>query len=96
MTSYDFNVEIVDNIVEGIAKNNLKINEMLNLDEEKEKVWKDLQKAYFAGNTMYLRKIDETFGSGFLRHLDKLHQLLPEKEQEDFLKEIKNKVESII
>lgn len=95
MTSYDFNVEIVSSLVEGIAKHNLKNDKNLNLNDEQGKVWKDLQKAYFAGNTMYLRKIDETFGNGFLRHLDKLHQLLPEKEQNDFLEEIKNKVSSI-
>lgn len=95
MTSYDFNVEIVNNLIKGIAKHNLKIDKDLNTNEEQEKVWKDLQKAYFAGNTMYLRKIDETFGQGFLRQLDKLHQLLPQKEQDDFLAEIKNKVETI-
>jgi len=96
MTSYDFNIEIINSLVEGIAKYNLRTsNNESELDNEKEKVWQDLQKAYFAGNTMYLRKIDETFGKGFLRHIDKLHQLLHEKEQGIFLEEIKSKVESI-
>ena len=77
------------------AKKNKRNNESLKLDSGKEKVWEDLQKAYFTGNTMYLREVDEAFGKGFLRQLDQLHQLLSEKEQKDFIKEMKNKIGSI-
>lgn len=92
MTSYNFNVEIISLLVEGIVKFNLKANENLKLNEEGEKVWEELQKAFFQGNTMYLRKIDEVFGQGYLRRIDKLGLLLQDKEENEFLEEIKNTV----
>jgi len=95
MTSYDFNVEIINNLVEGIAKYNFKNDSSLNTEQEKEKVWKDLQEAYFHGRTVFLRKIDKIFGSGFLRKIDNIRQLISEKEKNDFINELKQRVASI-
>ncbi|MFA6274237.1 MAG: hypothetical protein WC662_03685 [Candidatus Paceibacterota bacterium] len=94
-TVYDFNVAIIDNLVDGIAKYNVKNNCNLDLSQEKEQVWEELQRAYFQGNTMYLRKIDEVFGRGFLRRIDEVHVWPYREEEEKFLKELKSKVDNI-
>ncbi len=89
MSSYDFNVEIVDELVEGLAKISIKKNPSLNIEEEKKKIWVDLQKAYLLGQTVYLRKVEEDFGEGFLRKIESINVFSPDDEQKEFLKEIR-------
>ena len=72
---YDPNIELIDIITEGIAKHNFKKNSSIDIEQEKSNTWKELQKAYFGGHTMYLRKIDEVFGKGTLRRIEEFPYL---------------------
>lgn len=93
---FHFEIELINILIEGIAKHNLKTANNPNANEERGRVWEDMQKAYFKNKTFYLRKIEKVFGKGFLRKIDNLNQFFYRgEEQVAFLKEIKNIVDNM-
>lgn len=93
--AYDFEVLTVEKIVKGLGKTYLKENQTSNISTEEDHAWKDLQKAYFAGKTVFLRKIEEAFGIGFLRKLEKVSPLMGDEEREKFLTDIQETIDKM-
>lgn len=93
--AYDFEVLLVDKIVKGLAENYLKENSQSDISSEETRAWQDLQKAYFAGKTVFLRKIEKTFGNGFLRSVEKLSPLMVNEEKEKFLADIQESIDKM-
>lgn len=93
--AYDFEVLIVDKIIKGLGKTYLKQNQSSNISVEESRAWHDLQKAYFAGKTVFLRKIEEAFGVGFLRKVEKVSPLMTNEEKEKLLTDIQKLTDKI-
>ena len=66
--SYQGEIDALDLIMEGIALSN--VENFSDLEKYKSDFWIDLQKAYFTGNTMFLRNIEKVYGEGSLRRID--------------------------
>ena len=92
---YDFEVSVVDKIAKGLAKTYFKENPSSDVLTEENRAWRDLQKAYFTGKTVFLRKIEKTFGAGFLRSVQKLSPLTTGEEKEKFLADIQESINKI-
>ncbi|MBP7846200.1 MAG: hypothetical protein KA007_02055 [Candidatus Pacebacteria bacterium] len=93
--TYDFEVLTVDKIIKGLGKVYLKQNQSSNISVEENRAWQDLQKAYFAGKTVFLRKIEEAFGAGFLRSVEKISPLMSSEEREKFLTDIQETIDKM-
>ena len=92
---YDFEVSIVDKISKGLGKMYSKENQRNDISEQENQAWQDLQKAYFAGKTVFLRKVEKAFGGGFLRSLEKVSPLMSSEEKERFLADIQESIDKI-
>jgi len=55
---YNLPLEILEIVLEKIAKNN---------KEKPEQVWQRFKKGFFTGEMMHLRDVEKTFGKGALR-----------------------------
>ncbi len=87
--SYSFEKKIVDLLIEGLANSSEFSDQKITLEERKKLAWVELQKAYFSGKTVFLRKLEQVFGKGFLRELSEIGQLLTAGEREEQLSRIK-------
>ncbi|OGG80724.1 hypothetical protein A3A39_00160 [Candidatus Kaiserbacteria bacterium RIFCSPLOWO2_01_FULL_54_13] len=70
-SAYQDGIEILDLILDGVALDRSAQTKQ-SYDEASADVWKELQSAYFNGQTMWLRKIESVFGKGALRAVGEL------------------------
>ncbi|MFA5211088.1 MAG: hypothetical protein WC414_01115 [Patescibacteria group bacterium] len=86
-TSYFEEIKVLDFILDKLAQNSLK-NKNISFEEVKKEEWQNLQKAFFAGNTLYLKKIESVLGRGFLREFDKIVNEKKENNEAEYYKKI--------
>jgi len=94
--SYNDEIEILNLFLEGIAIVKSK-EEGLPIEDTKTAVWEEMQRAYLTGSIMYLRIIDNVFGEGTLRELNRLKFLAidDDKARENFLYKLKQRIETL-
>jgi len=63
--AYQTYIDILDIILTGLARTEAAQSGRLESEVQKE-LWRDIQRAYFNGNVMWLRKIERVFGKGTL------------------------------
>lgn len=89
-TGYEEEIRALDIILDKLAYNSSQ-EKKISLEEARETEWKDLQKAFFEGNTLYLKKIDRVVGKGTLREFNKINRRNISNKGD-----IKNKVDDLI
>lgn len=72
-TGYEKEIKMLDVILDKLANNRSK-DKSININDARLTEWKNLQKAFFEGNTLYLRRIEKIIGSGTLRKLNKINR----------------------
>lgn len=87
---YDEEIRALDVILDKLAYDSFQ-EKNISLDEARENEWKELQKAFFDGNTLYLKKIDRVVGKGTLREFNKINRRNISNKGD-----IKNKVDDLI
>ena len=60
-------VDLVSKMLDGVALKNAA--NLVLFDEARTVAWKNLQKAYFSGNTPHLKVFESVYGEGFLRKI---------------------------
>ena len=65
-------IDMVDKLIEGMATSRMVDSKSESLEVSQKEVWVELQKAYFTGNSLYLRALEKIYGDGFLRKLGTL------------------------
>jgi hypothetical protein len=89
-SAYKEGIKILELVLEGLAK-----KEGGDFKETKKKIWFDLQKAYFNGNVMWLRKIDQVFNEGTLKKIGLLSNADFDKVIPKITEELEKKVREL-
>lgn len=76
-------VELTSLIIKGIALRRCK-EKVTSFDEANVQAWKNMQKAYFIGDTSYLNILESVYGKGFVKKLANLDykQIVVDEENE--------------
>jgi hypothetical protein len=86
-------IEILDLMIEGLSYANSSTEEEYKI--QKEFNWKNLQKAYFTGNVMYLRNFDKIYNDKVLRFFNNISQISSEEDVNKLIGYLKEKNENI-
>lgn len=87
--SYEEEIRILDAILVKMAEKR-STEQSISSDKALEGEWRDLQKAYFTGNTFYLKKMEKVLGGGTLRLLSNIDRT------KDSAETFKSKTESLL
>lgn len=91
-SSYSAFIQVLDLMIEGVTYS--RIDNEDDFEEERKKVWSELQRAYFTGNIMYLRIFDKVYNNNILKSFDEFEKNDDSSTDEliDFLKEKNEKM----
>ena len=95
--AYKKEITLLDPILDGLGRKEAERSHQ-TFDEARQTIWTDLQKAYFNGQVMWLRKIDKVFGKGMLRRIGELLTMSELSTGDQFQKliaDLRSKVEEI-
>ncbi|MCA9352764.1 hypothetical protein KC901_01125 [Patescibacteria group bacterium] len=85
---YQEEILLLEMMLDGIAMSKSKNKDDVSI--EKEKIWQELQKAYFSGNTMFLRVFDKVYDDKILREFNELD--FKSEDYEQRFKDLRNKL----
>ncbi len=95
--SYNSEIRVLDAMLDKLSQVRARQND-ISLEVARNEEWRDMQKAYLKGETIYLRRIEKIVGPNFLREFNEVdvRKVKSEEEsQEDYQKKINNLIERI-
>lgn len=78
--TYDSYIQVLDLLIEGASY--AESYSLQEFERKRRKIWDDLQRAYFNGNSLYLRKFDKGYKEKIMRRFQNLSAFKDEEAQQ--------------
>ncbi len=92
---YEKEIEILDAILEAVARKRV-ANDNAEFNEALSEEWQNLQRAYFDGNVLYLRRFEKMIGPNLLRKLNDIDPIAEYRDNPEETEKYQEQTRSIL